>query len=147
MKCPFCGKDNTSVLESRITEDGAALRRRRKCEECDKRFTTYERVEGQVLWVIKKDGRREPFNKEKVRSGVLKAIEKRPVPLAAVDKLVNQVEKEMLQKETSEISTRKIGQAVLKRLKKLDQVAWLRFASVYLAFEDITDFEAAIHKI
>lgn len=147
MHCPFCHSENTSVLESRVTEDGSALRRRRRCDKCNKRFTTYERVEGQILWVIKKDGRREPFNKEKIRNGVLRAIEKRPISLNEVDHLVQAVEAEMLREQKNEVETKKIGQAVLRRLKKLDQVAWLRFASVYLAFEDLTDFEAAIRKM
>jgi len=146
MKCPFCGFGETQVLESRITEDGKSLRRRRECENCKKRFTTYERVEGQVLWVIKKDGRREPFDREKIKRGILKAIEKRPISLELVDEIINEVEKEMLRKESQEISSRSIGNAILRRLRKVDKVAWLRFASVYLEFEDLSDFEKAIEK-
>lgn len=146
MKCPFCSSAQTQVLESRIAEDGEALRRRRECEHCHKRFTTYERVGGSTLWVVKKDGRREPFDPEKVKRGILKAIEKRPVSLELVDEIVAEVEREMLKKETQEVSSRAIGNAVLKRLRKVDKVAWLRFASVYLEFEDLSDFEKAIKR-
>lgn len=146
MKCPFCNSAQTQVLESRIAEDGEALRRRRECEHCHKRFTTYERVGGSTLWVVKKDGRREPFDPEKVKRGILKAIEKRPVSLELVDEIVAEVEREMLKKETQEVSSRAIGNAVLKRLRKVDKVAWLRFASVYLEFEDLSDFEKAIRR-
>ena len=144
MKCPFCNKADTQVLESRAVEEGSAIRRRRKCVKCKKRFTTYERTKGAVLWVIKKDGRREPFEREKVKRGVLRAVEKRPISLELVDDVVNQVEREMLRKEKEEVSSRAIGRAVMKKLKKIDKVAWLRFASVYLEFEDLEDFAKAI---
>jgi transcriptional repressor NrdR len=143
MKCPFCGAAETSVLESRTVEDGS-IRRRRECGKCGKRFTTIEAVKKSFLWVIKKDGRREVFEKEKVKRGILRAIEKRPVSLDLVDDIVDQVEMEMLRSEKQEISSRAIGNAILKRLKKIDKVAWLRFASVYLEFEDLTDFEKLI---
>ena len=146
MKCPFCASDDIQVLESRMVEEGQAIRRRRECGKCKKRFTTYERVRGQVLWVIKKDGKRQPFDREKVKRGILRAIEKRPVSLVLVDDIVDQVEREMLRKEKEEIPSRIIGNAVLKRLKKVDRVAWLRFASVYLEFEELRDFEKAIEK-
>lgn len=146
MKCPFCNSPKTQVLESRTAEKRKALRRRRECQRCHKRFTTYERVGGQTLWVIKKDGRREPFDEEKIKKGILKAIEKRPVSLELVDEIVSEVEREMLKKETQEVSTRVIGNAVLKRLRKIDKVAWLRFASVYLEFADLSDFEKTIQK-
>lgn len=146
MKCPFCASDDNQVLESRVVEEGQAIRRRRECGKCNKRFTTYERVRGQVLWVIKKDGKRQPFDREKVKRGILRAIEKRPVSLDLVDDIVDQVEREMLRKEKEEIPSRIIGNAVLKRLRKVDRVAWLRFASVYLEFEDLKDFEKAIEK-
>jgi transcriptional repressor NrdR len=147
MKCPFCLSSETQVLESRAVEEGNAIRRRRECEKCQKRFTTYEKVKFHVLWVIKKGGRREPFEKDKVKRGILRAIEKRPVSLELVDDIVDAVEREMLRKEKEEIPSRSIGNAVLKRLKRVDKVAWLRFASVYLEFEDITDFEKAIEKL
>lgn len=146
MKCPFCASDDNQVLESRVVEDGQAIRRRRECDKCHKRFTTYERVKGSVLWVIKKDGKREPFDKEKVKRGLLRAIEKRPVSLDLVDEIVDQVEREMLRREKEEVASRAIGKAVLRRLRKIDKVAWLRFASVYLEFEDLDDFEKTIEK-
>jgi transcriptional repressor NrdR len=144
MKCPFCGAADTSVLESRTAEDGSSIRRRRECAKCGKRFTTIEGVKRSFLWVIKKDGRREVFDKEKVKRGILRAIEKRPVSLDLVDDITDQVEMEMLRSDKQEIPTRVIGNAVLKRLKKIDKVAWLRFASVYLEFEDLSDFEKLI---
>lgn len=145
MKCPFCGTAETSVLESRTLEEGS-IRRRRECSKCGKRFTTIEAVKKSFLWVIKKDGRREVFEKEKIKRGILRAIEKRPVSLDLVDDVTDQVEMEMLRSEKQEIPTRTIGNAVLKRLKKIDKVAWLRFASVYLEFEDIGDFERLMEK-
>ena len=144
MKCPFCAGTNTEVLESRVVEDGGGIRRRRECKKCGKRFTTFEKVRDTILWVVKKGGRRESFDREKVKRGILRAIEKRPVSLELVDDIVNEVEREMLKREKEEVSSRAIGEAVLKRLKKIDRVAWLRFASVYLEFEDLTDFEKAI---
>lgn len=146
MKCPFCGSDESNVLESRVVEEGSAIRRRRGCAKCGKRFTTFEKVKGNVLWVIKKDGKREPFEKEKIKKGILRAIEKRPVSLELIDEVVDEVERECLREEKQEIPSRLIGNAVLKRLKKIDKVAWLRFASVYLEFEDLEDFEKAIEK-
>ena len=144
MKCPFCGAADTSVLESRTVEEGDSIRRRRECGKCGKRFTTIEEVKRSFLWVIKKDGRREVFDKEKVKRGILRAIEKRPVSLDLVDDITDQVEMEMLRSDKQEIPTRVIGNAVLKRLKKVDKVAWLRFASVYLEFTDLGDFEKLI---
>ncbi len=144
MKCPFCGKIDSNVLESRTVEEGGAIRRRRECSKCGKRFTTFEKIRGNVLWVIKKDGRREPFDREKIKRGVLRAIQKRPVSIEIVEEVVNDVEREMLRREEQEVSTKMIGNAILKRLKKIDKVAWLRFASVYLEFTDLTDFEKAI---
>ena len=146
MKCPFCQSDNTQVLESRAVEDGGGIRRRRECGKCGKRFTTVEKVRGTALWVIKKDGSREPFEREKVKRGILRAIEKRPVSLDLVDEIADDVEREMLRAQKEEIPSRMVGNAVLKRLKKVDKVAWLRFASVYLEFEDLDDFEKTIEK-
>lgn len=145
MRCPFCGKTDSQVLESRTTENGS-VRRRRKCNKCDKRFTTYEEVKGSGIWVIKKDGRREPFEREKVKRGILRAIEKRPVSLDLVNDITDQVERSLLKLEKEEVSTKKIGREILKRLKKIDKVAWLRFVSVYLEFKDLADFGKAIEK-
>ncbi|OGM75632.1 transcriptional regulator NrdR [Candidatus Woesebacteria bacterium RIFOXYB1_FULL_38_16] len=144
MKCPFCQYINTQVLESRLVEEDTAIRRRRECLKCHKRFTTYEHIRNSVLWVIKKDGKREPFEREKVKRGILRAIEKRPVALKTVDEIIGQVEREMLNQQKEEINSQIIGNAVMKRLKKIDKVAWLRFASVYLEFEKIKDFEKII---
>lgn len=144
MKCPFCGSEDTQVVESRPVDEGDSIRRRRECSKCEKRFTTYEKTRGSVLWVIKKDGRRELFEPEKTRRGVLRAIEKRPISIDLVDDVIEQVEREMLSKESEEVSSKAIGRAVMKRLRKIDRVAWLRFASVYLEFEELKDFEKAI---
>lgn len=144
MKCPFCASSETEVLESRVVDDGKAIRRRRECSGCKKRFTTFEKTKDTVLWVIKKDGRREPFDKEKVKKGILRALEKRSVSLDLVNEIIDEVEREMLRKESEEISSKTIGKAVLTRLKKIDKVAWIRFASVYLGFDDLKDFEKII---
>lgn len=144
MKCPFCEFKDTQVLESRVVEEAKAVRRRRECVKCEKRFTTYEQVRKSVLWVIKKDGRRELFEREKLKRSLLRAVAKRSVSMDLVNYIVGQVEREMLRKEAEEISSRTIGSAVLKRLKRIDKVAWLRFASVYMEFDDLTDFEKAI---
>lgn len=146
MKCPFCSKSDTHVLESRTVDDGLTVRRRRMCEACRKRFTTYEKTKNHVLWIVKKNGSREPFDREKVKKGILRAIEKRPVSLDLVDEIVGRIEREMLKKEKEEISSSLIGKAILRKLKSVDKVAWLRFASVYLEFEDLEDFEKAIEK-
>lgn len=146
MRCPFCTAVETEVLESRVVEEGEAIRRRRECKKCKKRFTTFEKARGTALWVIKKDGSREPFDREKVKRGILRAIEKRPVSLELVEDVVNDVEREMLRSQQEEIPSKTIGQAILKRLKRIDKVAWLRFASVYLQFENLDDFEKAIEK-
>lgn len=146
MKCPFCGKIDSSVLESREVDDGMAIRRRRECSKCGKRFTTLEKVKGTALWVVKKDARREPFDKEKIRRGVVRALQKRPVATEQIDELIEDIERELLRAEEVSVTTQQIGKLVLKSLKKLDKVAWLRFASVYLEFEDLSDFEKLIEK-
>lgn len=147
MKCPYCGDLNNEVIETRDSEDLMATRRRRECMKCKKRFTTYERAENIELIVIKKDGRREKFDREKLRHGIVKACEKRPVSIELINQIVDEVEMELRNKDTVEVSSKLIGRLVLKRLKKIDKVAYLRFASVYLDFTDITDFEKAIEKI
>ncbi|OIN88774.1 transcriptional regulator NrdR [Candidatus Beckwithbacteria bacterium CG22_combo_CG10-13_8_21_14_all_01_47_9] len=147
MKCPFCQHDDSSVLESRESEDGQVTRRRRECGQCSKRFTSYERVEGPQLLVIKKNGGREQFDREKVRRGVARACEKRPVSSDLIGELVDQLEQEMLKKSVSEVASRVIGNAILKRLKKIDKVAYVRFASVYLDFNEIDDFARLVKEI
>ena len=147
MKCPYCGDLNNEVIETRDSEDLLATRRRRECLKCKKRFTTYERAENIELIVIKKDGRREKFDREKLRHGIIKACEKRPVSIDLINQIVDEVEMELRNKDTVEVSSKLVGRLVLNRLKKIDKVAYLRFASVYLDFTDITDFEKAIEKI
>jgi len=147
MKCPFCSFNDTSVLESRVAEDGQSMRRRRECSKCQKRFTTFERVEGPTLFVIKRDGSRQAFDREKIVSGVIKSFDKRPVSIDLVRHLADDVEREVRKKETSEIASKNIGKMVLKRLKNIDKVAWLRFASVYFELSDIVEFEKLIEKI
>jgi len=146
MHCPFCGADDTNVLESRTSDEGGGVRRRRECAKCGKRFTTVEKVRGSVIWIVKKDGRREPFDREKIKRGILRAVQKRPVSLATVEEMIDEVEREMLRRSEQEIPSRVVGNSVLKNLKKVDKVAWLRFASVYLEFEDLSDFEKLIES-
>jgi transcriptional repressor NrdR len=146
MKCPYCDSTNSEVLESRIVENGNAVRRRRKCLKCGKRFTTHERIVKTTIWVIKKDGRREYFDKEKIKNGILTATGKRSISLELIDDITNQVEREFLKKAKQEVSSQSIGKSILRRLKKIDKVAWLRFASVYLEFEDLEDFATAMEK-
>jgi len=147
MKCPFCDKDDLSVLESRDSEDNEVVRRRRECSKCKKRFTTYERIEGSQLLVIKKEGKKEVFDKEKIRKGVMRACEKRTVDFEAIEKIIDQVEREMMNKKNNEIESRVIGNAVLRRLKKIDKVAYVRFASVYLDFDNIKNFTKLVKEI
>lgn len=147
MKCIYCNKSDSQVLESRIVEDGKAIRRRRECLKCQRRFTTIERVRENHLWVVKKDGKRELFDREKIKRGILRAIEKRPVSLDMVNEVTEGIESEILKKGLEEIPTKLIGNMILRKLKTVDKVAWLRFASVYLEFEDVSDFEQAIEKI
>ncbi|MBI4999678.1 transcriptional repressor NrdR [Candidatus Gottesmanbacteria bacterium] len=147
MKCPFCDSLETEVVETRDSEDLAVTRRRRECLKCKKRFTTYERVENIPLLVIKKDGRREPFSRDKLREGIVKACQKRPVSMDLIESLVDEIERELRGKETNEISSKTIGNMVLRKLKKIDKVAYLRYASVYLDFSDLSDFEEMIEKL
>ncbi|OGC92693.1 transcriptional regulator NrdR [Candidatus Amesbacteria bacterium RIFCSPLOWO2_01_FULL_49_25] len=147
MWCPFCAHPETSVLESRAAEDGQSLRRRRECQKCQKRFTTWERVEGPTVFVIKRDGGREAFDREKIVRGVIKSFDKRPVSVDQIRQLADEVEREVRRKEATEISSKAIGKMVLKRLKNIDKVAWIRFASVYFELTDLTEFEKLFEKI
>ncbi|MEK7154692.1 MAG: transcriptional regulator NrdR [Patescibacteria group bacterium] len=147
MKCPFCANSETSVLESRVAEDGQSLRRRRECEKCQKRFTTFERMEGPAIFVIKRDGSRQPFDREKIVRGTIKSFDKRPVSIDLINQLADEVEREVRRKEVSEIPSKTIGRMVLKRLKSIDKVAWMRFASVYLELTDLTEFEKLFEKV
>jgi len=147
VKCPYCGSLENRVIDKRESEDQKAIRRRRECAKCEKRFTTYERVETLDLLVIKKDGTREPFDRNKVRSGVIKACIKRPVTAEQIDKLVDEVEAEIRLKPEKEISSKKIGEMVISKLKKLDKVAYIRFASIYREFTDLVDFQKALRGL
>ncbi len=146
MKCPFCGYSSTKVQDSRTIENGLVIRRRRVCPICGARFTTYERFEGGRLMVVKKDGRREKFSREKLMNGVIKACEKRPISMEKVEELVNAIEARA-QKMGSEIDTKGIGEMIMKDLRELDQVAYVRFASVYRDFRDIDQFIKEIGKL
>src|SRR3989338_6677947 len=147
MKCPYCGFSETKVLDSRESEDSDVTRRRRECEKCSKRFTTYERVEMLGLRVIKKNGNIEGFERDKVLKGALKACEKRPIKMEKIEKLVDEVESELRKNETTEIPSKVIGELVMEKLKKLDKVAYVRFASVYKEFTDLKSFETELKKI
>jgi transcriptional repressor NrdR len=140
MKCPFCGSDEDRVIDSRVSKDGYEVRRRRVCIKCGRRFTTYERVAEEIPFVIKRDGRREPFNREKILNGVRKACEKRPISIDALEKLVERVESWVLEQGRKEISSLEIGEKVMEELRKLDEVAYVRFASVYRQFKDVNQF-------
>jgi transcriptional repressor NrdR len=146
MKCPYCNYFDTKVLESRDCED-YTTRRRRECLQCKKRFTTYERVETTQITVIKKDGRRETFDKNKILSGMIKACEKRPVTRETLEKNAEEIELEVKNMNTKEISSKIIGNMVLKRLKKIDKVAYIRFCSVYMEFANIESFENELKKL
>lgn len=147
MKCPFCGHDNTRVIDSRPAEENNSIRRRRICDECDKRFTTYEKIETIPLIVIKKDNNRETYDRMKIEAGVLRACHKRPVSAAQIEKLVEEVETEIFKLEEKEISTQDIGELVMNKLKDMDAVAYVRFASVYREFKDINTFMDELKKV
>ncbi len=147
MKCPYCNHEETQVIDSRDTENLETTRRRRECSKCKKRFTTYERVEEADIVVVKKDGKRERFERQKVLNGVIRACEKRQIPLEKIEKLVDAVESDLRKRDSVEIESKSIGKAVMRRLKNLDKVAFLRFASVYLEFEDIERFEEELDKL
>jgi transcriptional repressor NrdR len=146
MKCPFCSYAETKVIDTRETAE-EITRRRRECLKCHKRFTTYEKLENFNLRVIKKDGNRESFDREKLKRGLLKACEKRPISLAEIDKVVDDIEKALRNKKLPEVRSAFIGELVMKHLKKLDSVAYIRFASVYRSFQDIHEFEKEVKEI
>ena len=147
MFCIFCQNHNTEVIETRVSEDGITVRRRTSCEKCDKRFTTYERVEELPIMVIKRDKTRERFDREKLRSGIIKSCEKTTVTAEKIDKIINEVERELKEKDTTEIESKIIGGLAAKRLKKIDKVAYIRFSSVFRRFVDLDDFEEELKKI
>lgn len=147
MKCPFCAHMEDRVVDSRESREGDVIRRRRECLKCERRFTSYERVDEIPYMVVKKDGRREPFDREKVMAGVRKACEKRPIPVAKIEALVNAVEKYVQESKERERSTEKIGEMIMRRLKELDKVAYVRFASVYLDFKDVSEFMSELRTL
>ena len=140
MRCPYCGKTNDSVIDSRAAKNGSSVRRRRECLKCGRRFTTYEYVERNPLMVIKKDGRREHFDRQKLLVGITKACEKRPVSVDKIDRLVDSIERMVEKKHDREVSSKEIGELLMKQLHHLDEIAYVRFASVYRQFKDVGQF-------
>ncbi len=146
MKCPYCGKENTRVIDSRPTDD-SSIRRRRQCDECGKRFTTYEKVETLPLIVVKKDNNREPYDREKIVAGIVRSCNKRPISMKQINDMVDDIEGQIFNMEEKEIPTTTIGSIVMDKLKDLDEVAYVRFASVYREFKDVNTFMDEIKKI
>lgn len=147
MKCPFCGNMEDKVVDSRESREGDVIRRRRECLKCERRFTSYERIDEVPYMVIKKDGRREPFDRQKVMAGLLRACEKRPIPTAKLEAIVNAVEKFVQDSRDRERPTQRIGEFIMKRLKEIDKVAYVRFASVYLEFKDVSEFMSELRTL
>lgn len=140
MKCPFCKSDDTRVVDSRASADGFAIRRRRECLSCGRRYTTYERIEESPIRVVKKEGAREPFERRKILSGLMKACEKRPISIDMLDEIVTRIEHQVTEQFDREVPSTFIGRLVMRELRKVDQVAYVRFASVYRDFKDVTEF-------
>ena len=147
MKCRYCGSTDSKVIDSRPTEDNSAIRRRRECINCGKRFTTYEKIEEIPIMVVKRDGRREAFDSEKIRNGIRKACEKRPVSADAQDRLVDEISREVFNTLASEVTTTDIGEIVMRKLKDVDEVAYVRFASVYKEFKDTQTFLQELQQL
>jgi transcriptional repressor NrdR len=147
MKCPYCHYEDTRVLDSRESNDQDTIRRRRECQKCEKRFTTYERLETSNIIVVKKDSRREQFDRQKLKNGILRACQKRPVSAEKIDRVLDDIEAKIISSGESEISTRMIGELLMKHLKKLDKVAYIRFVSVYKEFTDLASFEDELRKL
>ena len=147
MKCPYCGYKESKVVDSRPADEGSSIRRRRECLKCEKRFTTYETVESLPMVVVKKDGSRQSFERRKVLGGMIRACEKRPVPLAELERIADEIEQELQNSMEREIRTEAVGEKVMDRLRKVDQVAYVRFASVYRQFKDISTFMAELNKL
>jgi transcriptional repressor NrdR len=147
VKCPYCKAEDTAVIDSRESEDGDSVRRRRQCEACTKRFTTYERVELSMPMVVKSSGNRVPYDREKVRTGFMRALHKRPVPTEYVEQAINRIEQRVLAFGEREVASRVIGEMVMRELKKMDDVAYIRFASVYEDFQRVDDFRDAILEV
>ncbi|MGQ0524214.1 MAG: transcriptional regulator NrdR [Betaproteobacteria bacterium] len=147
MKCPFCKSDDTQVIDSRMSDDGESIRRRRRCASCNKRFTTYETVELRMPQVVKQDGTRTEFDLDKLRTGFMRALHKRPVPTPAVDEAIATITQNVLALGVREIESRQIGEMVMRELQRLDEVAYIRFASVYKSFQGVDDFTHAIKEV
>lgn len=147
MKCPYCGSQDSEVVETRTSEDVDTIRRRRECLKCEKRFTTYERIENINLVVIKKDGRREQFDRNKLKSGIIRSCEKTKVSIEQIEKIVTETERELRTADSVEVESKKIGQMVALRLKKIDKVAYIRFSSVFKRFVDVEDFEKEVKRL
>ncbi|QSX08913.1 transcriptional repressor NrdR [Alkalibacter rhizosphaerae] len=147
MKCPYCSHMESKVVDSRPTEEGNVIRRRRECFSCAKRFTTYEKVEDIPLMVVKKGGHREPFDRNKIMNGILRACEKRPVSISQIETIVNAIETEVYQSSDREVQSKEIGEKIMMHLKDLDEVAYVRFASVYRQFKDLNTFMEELNKL
>ena len=147
MRCPFCKAEDTAVIDSRMSDDGDSVRRRRECKSCDKRFTTYERVEMTMPLVVKANGYRTSYDRNKIRTGFMRALHKRPVPAEQVEEAINRIESRVLALGEREIKSREVGELVMRELKKLDDVAYIRFASVYGDFQRVDDFRDAILQV
>ena len=147
MKCPYCGYNESRVVDSRPADEGNSIRRRRECLSCEKRFTTYETMESLPMVVIKKDGSRQTFDRSKILNGMIRACEKRPVPLAELEKLTDEIEQNLQNSLEREVSTEAIGEQVMEKLKGVDEVAYVRFASVYRQFKDINTFMSELNKL
>ena len=147
MKCPYCNEDETKVIDSRPVDDNCSIRRRRQCEKCGRRFTTYEKLETMPLMVIKKDNTRESYDRSKMESGVIRSCHKRPVSTQQIDSMIDEIENQIFNMEEREVSTNMIGELVMERLKELDEVAYVRFASVYREFKDVNTFMEELGKL
>jgi transcriptional repressor NrdR len=147
MKCPFCNHDDTPVLDTRLSEEGDAIRRRRRCGNCDKRFTTYERIELTMPVIVKKNGSRSEFDPAKLRASLMLALRKRPVSAEAVDLAIHSIQEKLLSSAAREVVSGQVGELVMRELKRLDKIAYIRFASVYKSFEDVTEFQDVIAEI
>jgi transcriptional repressor NrdR len=147
MKCPFCGFENDKVVDSRESKEGESIRRRRECLKCEKRFTTYERIDEIPYMVVKKDGRREKFERQKILNGVLRACEKRPISMGKMEQIVNEVEQYVVDSPERERTTSDIGELIMDRLKQIDKVAYIRFASVYRDFKDVDEFRSELERL
>jgi transcriptional repressor NrdR len=147
MKCPYCQHEDTQVLDTRVSEEGDAIRRRRRCADCDKRFTTYERIELNMPAVVKKNGSRSEYDPSKLRASLSLALRKRPVAAEAVDAAIHRIEEKLLSSGQREVISGHIGELVMRELKRLDKIAYIRFASVYKSFEDVTEFQDAIAEV